>query len=95
MRPFTFMNYLYRLRLKTNYEDSNMFTDGPDDERASRYVRNALCCIASGTLLLYELIIRSLVGADTFDGWVDAWILHNLPEGYEGGLIARKPFHNT
>lgn len=94
MQPFTLVNYLYRLRLKTNYEDSNMFTDGPDDERESRYVRNALCRIASGTLFLYELVVRSYIGGDIFDSWVEEWISRNLPKEHEGGLIARRPLHN-
>lgn len=93
MRPFTIIDYLYRLRLKTNYEDSNMFTDGPENENESRYVRTALCCIAGGTLLLYELVIRALVGSRAFDAWVEAWILRNVPDGYESGLVARRQYH--
>lgn len=61
LRPYTIMDYLYRLRLKTNYEDSNMFSDGPEDNISSTNVRSALCKIASGTLFLHELGIRNLV----------------------------------
>lgn len=93
-RAFTVMDYLYRLRIRTNYEDSNMFTDGPEEESDSRSVRNALCRIANGTLLLYELVIRSIVGADVFDQWVTDWTTHNLPERHDGGIIGRIPFHN-
>lgn len=93
LRPYTLMDYLYRLRLKTNYEDSNMFTDGPDDDNASHYVRNALCRIAGGTLFLYELVISRLVGHDTFFGWLNGWVKRNLPHQYDRGVAARRPFH--
>lgn len=93
VRPFTVMDYLFRLRLKTNYEDSNMFADGPENERESRIVRDAICRIAGGTLLLYEIVVRSTVGASSFDQWVRDWIARNLPEKYDGGIVARVQFH--
>ncbi len=88
LRPFTIMDYLYRLRIKTNYEDSNMFTDGPDDEVSSISVRNALCTIAGGALFLHELSIRSLVGKSKFIRWAQNWTKKNLPTD-AGGLAKR------
>jgi len=35
VRPHSMMDYLYRLRIKTNYLDSAMFTDGPSDNLSS------------------------------------------------------------
>jgi len=95
MRPYTIMDYLYRLRLKTNYEDSNMFTDGPENEIDSRSVRNALCRIAGGTLLLYEIMIRALIGSRLFDEWVQAWVAHNVPDAHESGLATRIEYHRV
>ena len=90
VRPFTIMDYLYRLRIKTNYEDSNMFTDGPEEEITSRYVRNALCRLASATLFLHELAIRELVRRDVFLTWVDEWIQRNVPHEVRFGLANRR-----
>jgi hypothetical protein len=90
LRPYTIMDYLFRLRIKTNYEDSNMFTDGPEDDFSSRQIRNELCLIASGTLFLHELAIYSLVDGPTFLSWVDEWIRRNNPQGAAQGVAVRR-----
>lgn len=92
LRPFTLMDYLYRLRIKTNYVDSDMFTDGPDNENESRNVRGFFCRIASGTLFLHELAICNIVGRDRFQRWVSAWIERNIPAEIDTGLVARQDF---
>ena len=92
LRPFTIIDYLYRLRLKTNYEDSNMFSDGPEDNLSSTNVRAALCEITSGTLFLHELGIRNLVGRETFIRWVDDWSKQHLPQSFNIGLNSRRPY---
>jgi hypothetical protein len=90
LRPYTVMDYLYRLRLKTNYEDSDMFTDGPEDRFCSRVVQNAFFRLASCTLFLHELAIRNLIGRDTFLSWTDEWIQRNLPQNADVGLASRR-----
>ena len=92
LRPYTIMDYLYRLRLKTNYEDSNMFSDGPEDDNSSRYIRNALCRIANGTLFLHELAIRNLVGRESFLSWIDDWIRRYMPQNTLTGLAFRRRY---
>ncbi|MBP6943705.1 MAG: hypothetical protein KBB79_02350 [Candidatus Omnitrophica bacterium] len=89
LRPYTLMDYLYRLRIKTNYEDSNMFTEGPQDKESSRIVRGCFCRIASGTLFLHELMLCSLLGPDKFKKWAEEWVKANVPQGMEGGLRDR------
>ena len=93
-RPFTIMDYLYRLRIKTNYEDSNMFTDGPEDNQGSRNVRISLCQIANGTLLLYERAIQAIIGSHQLREWADAWIERNLPRDHTDCLVARRRYHD-
>jgi len=90
LRSYTIIDYLYRLRLKTNYEDSNMFSDGPEENDASRYVRDALCRIASATLFLHELAICNFVGRRPFLTWIDEWVQHNLPRNTVSGLASRR-----
>jgi len=84
LRNFTLIDYLYRLRLKTNYEDSIMFTDGPEDDYSSSNVRSSLCQIASGSLFLHELAVMSIVGRTKFINWAQQWIDRNLPRGADG-----------
>jgi len=94
LRPFTLMDYLYRLRIKTNYVDSDMFTDGPEFENGSKNVRSFFNRIASGTLFLHELAICNLVGRTRFQSWVSDWIEQNVPVEMQNGLVARRDFFN-
>lgn len=88
LRPYTLIDYLYRLRIKTNYDDSSMFTDGPDDNDSSWQVRDHLCKIAGGSLLLHELSVMKLIGRDKFLGWAKKWESENLPDS-AGGIKSR------
>jgi hypothetical protein len=62
VRAHTLIDYLYRLRIKTNYQDSAMFTDGPEDAESSRDVRDCLRWLASSTIFINELAIGRIVG---------------------------------
>ena len=92
-RPFTLIDYIYRLRIKTNYEDSNMFIDGPEDGHQSAMVRSAFCNIASGTLFLYENSIKAIVGRPRFMEWAALWAERNLPSGSNLGVAGRRDYH--
>jgi hypothetical protein len=63
VRPHTVMDYLYRVRIRTNYVDSAMFTDGPEDG-ASLGVRNNLRRLCGATLLLHEIVLAGLLGGE-------------------------------
>jgi hypothetical protein len=69
-----------------------MFTDGPEYENDSEYVRGYFCRIASGTLFLHELAICNLVGRGDFKNWVEEWISRNIPSGRNIGLVKRRNF---
>jgi hypothetical protein len=92
-RPTTMIDYLYRVRIKTNYEDSAMFTDGPEDAQVSNEIRNHLCLLAGTTLFLHEVQIAALVGKDQFLEWARQWISQKLPEGFQSGLVERNLLH--
>ena len=92
-RPFTLIDFLYRLRIRTNYEDSSMFTDGPDRVGQSEAVRNDLHELVATSLLVAELHIRPLVGATQFDNWVSTWINANARFNPPSGVAERTPFH--
>lgn len=79
--PSGLIHYLYRLRVKTNYVDSAMFTDGPTDETSSATVHRDLRYIAGSTLLLHELHVERLVGSAQVRKWADDWLAANAPAG--------------
>ncbi|NTV47746.1 MAG: hypothetical protein HGB11_14790 [Chlorobiales bacterium] len=92
LRPYTIMDYLYRLRIKTNYVDSNMFTDGPEDEVSSRNVQKYLYRLDSATMLLHELCISRITGPQDFKKWMSAWISKNVPSGMKSEISARMDY---
>lgn len=77
--PHSLIHYLYRLRIKTNYEDSGMFTDGPSDWHTSSQVHRNIRYLASATLLVNELRIGPLVGAWRLRRWANTWLAKNAP----------------
>ncbi len=93
VRPATLIDYLYRVRIKTNYEDSAMFTDGPEDGAVSNEIRNHLCVLSATTLLLHEMHIAPLVGKQRFIEWVRHWVADKLPRTLTAGLAERVGIH--
>lgn len=77
LRAHTLIDYLFRLRIRTNYEDSAMFTDGPERNGQSGVVRNDLLLLVACSLLVVELHIRLLVGSAQFSQWVTDWVSAN------------------
>lgn len=90
LRPFTLMDYVWRLRIKTNYEDATMFTDGPQDDVSAGMVHRDLMSLAEATLLVVEVHIRRLVGTATLRRLVDGWISTNVPRSVQLGLAVRR-----
>ncbi len=90
IRPFTLMDYLWRLRIKTNYEDATMFTDGPQEEFSSSIVHTDMVLLAESTLLVHELHIRQLIGAARMKELVDGWVRTNVPAAVRLGLGTRQ-----
>jgi hypothetical protein len=87
------IHYLYRLRIKTNYVDSEMFTEGPQHEADSQIVHRDVQYITSSTLLLHETRIKHLVGDKQLQRWADAWLKSNSPGGVPPvGLAVRRSF---
>jgi hypothetical protein len=90
LRPFSVMDYLYRLRIKTNYKDAAMFTEGPEDEDASIRVHLALSFLTGCTLLVHELRIQRLVGEKLVLQWVDDWLGKSGPGAMGLGVARRR-----
>lgn len=69
VRTYTLLDYLYRLRIGANYDDSAVFTDGPENEHDSFLLHKRLTFLASGLSLISELRVRDLVGSARFHKW--------------------------
>jgi len=74
LRDYTFMDYVYRLRINANYEDGSMFIDGPRDRLSSERLRHNLIRLASSTLLLNEAHVLVALGKENMMQLVDRWL---------------------
>jgi hypothetical protein len=90
VRAHTLLDYLYRLRIKANYEDVAVFTDGPGDSSTSRFVHRDLVNIVSAGVLVHEIHVRGLIGDRQFRRMVDAWVKRNIPDDLEIGVALRR-----
>lgn len=92
VRAHVLIDYLYRLRIKTNYVDADMFTEGPQDDVSSSLVNVDLGDLASASMLVNELHIAKLVGPANFVQIADGWLqsLVNVPPHLQVGLMARR-----
>jgi hypothetical protein len=91
VRTFTFLDFLYRVRIKTNYEDAAVFVEGPDSPAQARLVRRDLAHLAASTSLLNEIHIQLLIGAQVVREWAQEWVANNHPGGRPLGLASRLP----
>jgi hypothetical protein len=91
VRNVGYIDYLYRLRIRSNYEDSSMFTDGPSNEVDSSIVRRDITYLASAYLLSVELLIIQMVGRAWLEGEATRWAAANLPAGTVAGVGLRLP----
>lgn len=89
VRACTVLDYLYRLRVKANYEDASMFVSGPEDETSSLAVHGDLVDLTSSTLLVHELHVGAGIGKATLLAWVDEWLERNAA-GASIGLGLRR-----
>ena len=94
LRPFTLMDYLYRLRIRSNYEDSAMFTDGPEEEGQSGQVREDLLLLSGSVALLAELFLTRLIGNNTIQQWANNWLERNKAPGWTADLAERYILYN-
>jgi hypothetical protein len=92
VRPYTLLDYLFRLRIKANYEDARMFTEGPEQEHDSAAVAGDLVALTSATLLAHELRVSKLIGPEVLIAAADAWLERNTPPGQPMGLATRRRF---
>lgn len=92
LRPCSLMDYLYRLRIKSNYEDADMFTEGPWDTKQSAVFYRHLCALASATLFLTELSVMPIWGKAKFLTYRDGWMKSRAHKVTQQELLNRTSF---
>ncbi|SHQ74503.1 Uncharacterised protein [Mycobacteroides abscessus subsp. abscessus] len=79
IRPFGLLDYLYRLRIKGNYEAAEMFTEGPEDDTSSVYVAMSMVRIATSLMIAHETRIAQLLGKEVVLTLARDWVRKNTP----------------
>lgn len=90
-RPYTVIDYLYRLRLKANYEDARMYTEGPASHDETESVNVDLIRLAAATSLVHEVRIAKFIGVKALIREAERWVSRNAPTGMRYGLPVRLP----
>ncbi len=79
IRPTMLINYLYRLKRKTNYEQSSMLAIGPENMYQLNEFRENLGFLIEANLLITEMITKNAVGVDTYYSWCKEWDKYKSP----------------
>jgi hypothetical protein len=79
VRAYGWLDYLYRLRIKANYEEARMFTEGPDDEHTSALVARNMIRLATAVMIAHEVRIAQIVGKKTLLDMANTWVAANSP----------------
>ncbi len=89
-RPTTVMDHLYRLRIRANYEDALVFSEGPDSDGAAGEWAQNLVAVTSASLLVHELRLVHMLGTHFLTVAADQWLARNR-SSVPGGLAQRRP----
>jgi hypothetical protein len=74
VRAFCLIDYLYRLRIRSNYEDVMMWVSGATAEYEPVQIQRSLELITSATLLVSELFIQQKTGRAWFVDQAKTWL---------------------
>lgn len=92
VRTYTFLDYLWRLRIGANYDDAGVFIDGPDNDADSLLLNQRVVFLAAAMALLAELRIANLVGPSRLQSWADDFIARSIPSPYNIGIKHRRQY---
>jgi len=90
VRPYTMLDYLYRLRIKANYIDDDLFSQGPEDDSDAISFSATMQDLVATTLLVHELRLGKLLSAAWVLRQADAWLDANSTTSAAHGLAARR-----
>ena len=90
VRAFTMLDYLYRLRVKANYIDDELFSQGPEKDSDAEEFTTRMQHIVAATLLVHELRLGKLLGPRWVLDQADMWLQRNAARSAAHGLAARR-----
>ena len=95
IRPFSIFDCLYRLRIRSNYEEADMYISSAEFE-AENYIE-AICNITDKTLFVVERQILSLIGKEKMLSFVNAFTSRqkdtsSIFENAETGIFRRAEY---
>jgi hypothetical protein len=90
VRAFTVLDYLYRLRVKANYVDDELFSQGPENDSDAEEFATRIQHIVAATLLVHELRLGKLLGPKWVLSQADMWLRRNVARLDAHGLTARR-----
>ena len=90
VRAHGILDYLYRLRIRSNYLDTTMFEDGPERVQESQTLHSSLCRITATTLLVHELMLTQLIGTVALGRAIDEWSAGSSAVPAHIGIKARR-----
>lgn len=90
VRPFTMLDYLYRLRIKANYIDDELFSQGPDNDSEAYLFSTRMQDIVAATLLVHELWLGKLLGPRWVLKQADMWLGRNAAISAAHGVALRR-----
>lgn len=92
LRPTTIFDFLYRLRVRSNYEDADAFILGTMSQADAEEFNNGLCTLTSTTLFLLELHIAARIGGSNIGIFVDEFMKADRQSYSRNTIGVRKSF---
>lgn len=90
VRRVTLRDYLLRLRIKANYQDAAMYSEGPTSDSEAEHFLHDLVQLTAANLLIHELRLCRRVGKANVVAAVDSWTARNGSAVAEGGIELRR-----
>jgi hypothetical protein len=90
VRPVTMIDYFYRLRIKANYIDDEVFIQGPEGDSDALSFASSMQDLVTATLLVHELRLGKLLGPPWILNEADSWLANHAMADPASGLAARR-----
>ncbi|WP_158853896.1 hypothetical protein [Streptomyces sp. NRRL F-5650] len=90
-RAVTVADYLYRLRVKANYDDITVFAEGPTSDAEAAALAADLVDLANATLVVHEVRLADRIGSKALVRLMDEVLLKS--NSYTSHLSLRRDLH--
>lgn len=89
--PTSIFNFLYRLRIRSNYEDADIFFVGERSDKTVNDYFNSIILITDYTMFFIESVLKQIIGKKEFLSLVKTFV--NSSTGYNFGIVPRERQH--